>query len=236
MNKRKVAAELIKVAESLIAIDFPTDEAMKKYLKEHPDADKRNHRVVKTKSAPQKSLPAQHKTIEIDKRQKGKLAKGLAKQLEGEGWKGNRGSMAEEALKNIFENTYEYGDEDQDYKGKIIKEGDAFLGAISCRNRWDESEEKSYVKINALGTKAGTKGIGKRLIAEAIRSYVEKGDKLELRSDEGSNSFYEHIGMHKDEEHDNSDLGTIDSPSLTRYIWSYDEAKAFADKTLGTTV
>jgi hypothetical protein len=44
-----IASELLKVAQSLLAIEFPTDEAMKKYLREHPDADKRNHRVVKTK-------------------------------------------------------------------------------------------------------------------------------------------------------------------------------------------
>ena len=48
MNRKLVASELIKVAQSLLAIDFPTDKAMKQYLKEHPDADKSNHRVVKT--------------------------------------------------------------------------------------------------------------------------------------------------------------------------------------------
>jgi hypothetical protein len=55
MDKRLVASELIKVAQSLLAIDFPTDRAMQVYLKEHPDADKRNHKVVKTKPEENKS-------------------------------------------------------------------------------------------------------------------------------------------------------------------------------------
>jgi len=55
MDKRLVASELIKVAQSLLAIDFPTDRQMQVYLKEHPGADKRNHRVVKTK--PEENKP-----------------------------------------------------------------------------------------------------------------------------------------------------------------------------------
>jgi len=41
----KIAKELVKIAKSLIAIEFPTQKAMDKYLKEHPDADKRLHWV-----------------------------------------------------------------------------------------------------------------------------------------------------------------------------------------------
>ena len=48
MNKKLVAKELLMVARDLLAIDFPTDDAMSKYLKEHPGADKSRHRVVKT--------------------------------------------------------------------------------------------------------------------------------------------------------------------------------------------
>lgn len=54
MNKKIIAAELLKVAELLMAVDFPTDRALKKYLKEHPDADRRKHRVVKKKQQPKK--------------------------------------------------------------------------------------------------------------------------------------------------------------------------------------
>ena len=48
MNRLVVAHELVRIAEMVTAIDFPTDDAMKKYLDEHPDADKSNHKVVKT--------------------------------------------------------------------------------------------------------------------------------------------------------------------------------------------
>ena len=49
MNKRLVAKELLKMAKELLAIDFPTKDAMDKYLKDHPDADRSNHHVVETK-------------------------------------------------------------------------------------------------------------------------------------------------------------------------------------------
>ena len=50
-----IARELLAVAKELMAIEFPTQDAMKKYLDEHPDADKSNHRVVEKKDAPVKS-------------------------------------------------------------------------------------------------------------------------------------------------------------------------------------
>ncbi len=45
----KVAKELIKIAKLLVSFDFPTQDALDKYLKEHPDADKRLHKVVESK-------------------------------------------------------------------------------------------------------------------------------------------------------------------------------------------
>ena len=47
MNKKLVASELLKVAQNLLAIEFPSKDALDKYLKEHPGADKRNHRFKK---------------------------------------------------------------------------------------------------------------------------------------------------------------------------------------------
>ena len=37
---------ILKEARIKKAVDFPTEEAMKKYLHDHPDADPRNHKVV----------------------------------------------------------------------------------------------------------------------------------------------------------------------------------------------
>ena len=37
-----------KIASEIISAIFPSQEALNKYLKEHPDADKSNHRVVKS--------------------------------------------------------------------------------------------------------------------------------------------------------------------------------------------
>jgi hypothetical protein len=49
MNEMAVARELLRVAKELMSMDFPTQDAMDKYMKEHPDADKSNHKVVETK-------------------------------------------------------------------------------------------------------------------------------------------------------------------------------------------
>jgi hypothetical protein len=42
----KIASELLFMAKEVMGIDFPTQKALDKYLKDHPDADKSNHRVV----------------------------------------------------------------------------------------------------------------------------------------------------------------------------------------------
>lgn len=47
MDSVKVASELIAMAKALIGMEFPTEDAMKKYLKDHPRADKSLHTVKK---------------------------------------------------------------------------------------------------------------------------------------------------------------------------------------------
>lgn len=59
MNRNLVAKELLAVARDLMAMDFPTQDAMDKYLKEHPDADKSNHRVLEQKE--KESAPVETK-------------------------------------------------------------------------------------------------------------------------------------------------------------------------------
>lgn len=48
MDNKNIAKEFLKVARNLCAVEFETTEALKKYLKEHPDADKSKHKVKKT--------------------------------------------------------------------------------------------------------------------------------------------------------------------------------------------
>ena len=43
----KVAKELARLARELMSMEFDTDEQLKQYLKEHPDADKSKHTVKK---------------------------------------------------------------------------------------------------------------------------------------------------------------------------------------------
>lgn len=69
-----------KIVEAIMkeAVDFPTQEAMEKYLKDHPGADKSNHKVVELPTL-HKDLPKHHplnrqfrKRIEEKKREREK--------------------------------------------------------------------------------------------------------------------------------------------------------------------
>lgn len=48
MNKKLVAEELLKVAKTLLSMEFPSQDALDEYLKEHPGADKSHHTVRKS--------------------------------------------------------------------------------------------------------------------------------------------------------------------------------------------
>lgn len=74
MDRKMIASELLVVARQLLSIDFQTQDAMDKYLKDHPDADKSNHKVVKkslSESHPFKPKDPKNPTDdEIDKHNK----------------------------------------------------------------------------------------------------------------------------------------------------------------------
>ena len=55
MDNRKIASRLLFMAKEVLGMDFPTQDAMDKYMKDHPDANRSNHKVVKT---PEKKEPA----------------------------------------------------------------------------------------------------------------------------------------------------------------------------------
>jgi hypothetical protein len=52
MNKKLLAKEIVKIAMTLFGMEFDSQEALDKYLKEHPDADKSNHSVKKQEEKP----------------------------------------------------------------------------------------------------------------------------------------------------------------------------------------
>ena len=49
MDRDLVASELMAVAKELQAFEFPTQDALDRYLKDHPAADKSKHKVKETK-------------------------------------------------------------------------------------------------------------------------------------------------------------------------------------------
>jgi hypothetical protein len=71
-----LAKELLVLAKELLATDFPSKEALDEYLREHPDADRSNHKVVETKK-PMK--PVKKDTSVLDS-----LSEDLTDSLEGQ--------------------------------------------------------------------------------------------------------------------------------------------------------
>lgn len=57
MNRTAFARELLALARELMGMDFPTQEALDKYLKDHPDADRSKHRVVKNPDSSSGQIP-----------------------------------------------------------------------------------------------------------------------------------------------------------------------------------
>ena len=49
MKNKKIAKKLNKIAKELLSVDFPNQKAMNDYLKQHPLADRKNHKVVEFK-------------------------------------------------------------------------------------------------------------------------------------------------------------------------------------------
>lgn len=49
MNRTAVARQILLTAKELLGMDFPSQDALDKYLKDHPDANRSNHKVVQSK-------------------------------------------------------------------------------------------------------------------------------------------------------------------------------------------
>ena len=68
-KKSAVASQLLFLAKEVIGMDFPTQDAFDKYMKEHPDANRSNHKVVKT---PEKT-PVKKDEPETEKKDGGEI-------------------------------------------------------------------------------------------------------------------------------------------------------------------
>ena len=56
MDNKIIAKRLNKIAKQLLSIDFPNQKAMNDYLKQHPLAERRNHKVVEFKPKKQEEI------------------------------------------------------------------------------------------------------------------------------------------------------------------------------------
>ena len=62
-----IASEIVLIAKELLAIDFPNQKELNKYMHDHPAADRAHHRVVKTEPPHKKPEEKPAKHISFDK-------------------------------------------------------------------------------------------------------------------------------------------------------------------------
>ena len=69
MNNKIIAKRLNKIAKELLSYQFPNQKALNKYLKQHPNAVRKNHIVVKNYPShnPQEFLRAQKYKVKDEK-------------------------------------------------------------------------------------------------------------------------------------------------------------------------
>lgn len=58
-NEVSITKEMSRIGKDIMAITFTTQQGLNNYLKEHPKADKRNHRVLKSESKTKKEINTQ---------------------------------------------------------------------------------------------------------------------------------------------------------------------------------
>jgi hypothetical protein len=134
MNQNiKVASSLIKLAKELMAVDFPTQEAMDKYLKDHPDADRSNHKVVKTESKTEDHPYNQHQK-RLNEHRENEIKKHLGKKPTDE--------LSHEDIQKFHESG---GSNKVDWHGKTMKT-DKVTGPKKTLTK--EEHTHSFGKLN----------------------------------------------------------------------------------------
>ena len=136
MNRKAVAKELLVLAKELVGIDFPTQDAYDKYMKEHPDADRSNHKVVETKKdAPAKKEPAK-KSKPLPREEREQIENTVRDHLSGTGRE-----TTKENMQSMFRTP----------KGKKLT--DEQFGEI-----WDDLVKDGYLKKSGSGYRWNDEG------------------------------------------------------------------------------
>ena len=136
MNRTVVAQKLLNIAKSLVAIEFPTQDAYDKYMKEHPDADKSNHSVVKTKQAPAKKDEPAKKSKPLSRDEEDQISNALRDHLSG-----TERVTTKENMQSIF----------RGHKGKKLT--DEQFGKV-----WNSMVEEGYLKKTDGGYRWNNEG------------------------------------------------------------------------------
>jgi len=198
------------------AMEFSTDEAMRKYLKDHPRADKRRHKVVKT---PSKGIEKD----ETEDEHEGVFGKHVRKtEFTLEDYNENKhfGDQMGEgrfAANHAFYSAKEYPDSVLDMRfGK-----DGRMNGIMSTHERDNGD----LEIDGIASSGRVHWMGSFMMAGAIRQRLRKGKNLVLKSVPAAEPFYQHIGMKK---------GKKNEYMAHDYSFTYEEAVRFSNHVYDT--
>jgi hypothetical protein len=140
MDSNKIASELVKIAKSLIAIEFDSKEAYDKYMKEHPEADKSNHSVKENKT---QKIPANNleKHKEIGKKLHDALINTLKSRDDIEGSDDDESLTKEDILRhlNSQQRRIDMTKDERDYvKNNWNKVKEYARSALNKKDGWNE--------------------------------------------------------------------------------------------------
>ncbi len=145
MNKEMVAVELVTAASDIMAMDFPTQDIMDKYLKKHPAADKSKHKVVESPNEIQKKIDETPDQVEERlKKQQGDKYKTQEQRTKEEKEKGDKKNpeapAKAEPAEKPEEETEDFGDQ-KDYVLTVRKNFSDATGGKKVKDILKQNDE-----------------------------------------------------------------------------------------------
>ena len=193
------------------SFEFPSKDALDKYLKEHPAADKRKHTVKESeKTSPAESIAGKFGNREKHDSMDVNGAQDLVAEL------GSFGGESRHVANYGIWVLVEENPEKENPLLTVMRGEDGNPSGVAFT--WEHPN--GDLEIDALSSNGKVKGMGTFLIAQTIRESLKKGKSLKLSALRDSDGFYEHIGMKQGEEN-----------IYRGHDWSlsYKDAKAFSD-------
>lgn len=178
MNAIAVVRDLLFLAKELVGVDFSTQEEFDKYMKDHPAANRSNHRVVpKTKTTLKPSKPSEKPTPKTEEKEPvNKNLSGVAVHTK-EGWKTKEGGLLpEHVVSRVIPPAWTDVRFDPNPKASLVVQGYDAKGRL--QNKYSDSHivKQAAVKFARIGE-----------LLQKVNEITKQNEK-ELKSDKNRES------------------------------------------------